>query len=268
MKTDYHIHSEFSSDSSAEMDQIADLAIAKRYNEIAFTDHFDLVPSEIAIYGVPSYYRYTKAIERLRRKYQGIKILKGVEIGEYHNCYETVDAILEIDPPDIKIGAIHILPPLRQNSSPSPSRRQEKENISLPLKHPVTREMIRSYYLENLKLVRHGNFHILAHLGVYKRYLSDEPEEECAEDLIAEIFAELIKKKIALEVNLSGLRKQMNSLVPGIKHLKMYRDMGGELVTVGSDTHHKNDFDLYYDETVTALQDLGFRHINDIGLKV
>ncbi len=254
-KTDYHIHSEFSADSEAKLKDIAEAAIQKGYKKIAFSDHFDLVPSEIAHYGVPSYYNFSQAISGIKKVYPEIKILKGVELGEYYQCHELVDEILAIDPPDIKIGAIHVLAPIDGKSI---------RNISLPLKEQVSPRLIRDYYLENLRLVEHGNFDILAHLGVYKRYLEKEPDESCADDIIEQILKTIINKGIALEVNLSGKRKRLNSLVPGESLLKRYKSLGGERVTIGSDTHHVNDLDIYYDVTVDLLTKIGFELINKV----
>jgi len=235
------------------MDEVIRKAIDKGYAEIAFSDHFDLVPSEIAIYGVPSYYGITKSIDQMRQKYPSIRILKGVELGEYHNCYKTVDKILSIDPPDVKIGAIHILHPLEEGS-------KMKVNISLPLKHDVTPRLIRAYYRENLDLVKHGGFDILAHLGVYKRYLSAQPDESCAQDIIEEIFRIIIEKGIILEVNLSGRRKRYGNYIPEIGYLEKYYRMGGRKISIGSDTHSIDDFDEFFDEATTLLiGELGFQ---------
>lgn len=254
-KIDYHIHSEFSSDSKAKMKDIVKSAIQKGYQTIVFADHFDLVPSEIAHYGVPSYYNFSQAISGIRKAFPEIKVLKGVELGEYHQCYQLVDEILAINPPDIKIGAIHVL---------KPTNGRNIRNISLPLKEQVDTRLIRDYYSENLRLAEHGNFDILAHLGVYKRYLEREPDETCAYEIIDEIFKTLIKKGIALEVNLSGKRKKLNRLVPDETLLKQYKKLGGEKVTVGSDTHHIDDLDLHYELTVKLLKEIGFRSINSV----
>jgi len=255
LRIDYHIHSYFSADSKAEMEDIVSKAIAKGYDAIAFSDHFDLVPSEIAFYGVPSYYQYSRKIEEMRTMFPSIKILKGIELGEYHECYEMADAILNVTPPDIKIGAIHVLPPLEKDG-------KKKVNVSIPLLQEVTPQLIKSYYAQNLELVRYGNFDILAHLGVYKRYLTTPPDESCAQDTIDEIFRLLIKKDIALEVNYSGRGKPYRRLIPEVAFLERYREMGGDKIVIGSDAHRVEDFDVYYDETAEILFDkLGFQQV-------
>jgi len=246
MKIDYHIHSQFSADSSLNMDVVIGKAVRRRYAEIAFTDHFDFLVSEIKEWGLPSYKDYSKAIADAKSRLHGLQILKGVELGEYHRCFEMADEVIGSDPPDFKIGAIHVL--------------SSGENISVPLKIKVTPELIASYYRDNLELVKHGNFDILAHLGVYKRYLVNKPDESVADDIIKEIFSIIIDKKIALEVNLSGMSRTLRDILPDEKHLLLYKKMGGELLTIGSDAHTQESFDNNYDVAIRRLNGLGFSH--------
>ena len=248
MKIDYHIHSEFSADSSADMNSIIRKAIKRKYTEIAFTDHFDLLPTEIAIYGTPSYLRYSEAITEIQKIYPAISILKGVELGEYHRAYQLADRIMDIcDPPDLKIASIHILP--------------DGSNVSEPFDEEMSRDSIEAYYRENLDLVTFGNFDILGHLGIYKRYLTKEPDECSSLEMIREIFRKMIVQRIALEVNLSGLRNSLKQLIPSAEYLRIYRELGGELITIGSDSHRAEHFDADYDRAIGELSACGFRYI-------
>lgn len=244
MKIDYHIHSTFSADSCLDMKALIKKGVKMGYSEIAFTDHFDLLPSEIAIYGTPSYVGYSESIDALRSKYS-LSILKGVELGEYHLSHKLADEVLSYsEAPDLKIASIHVLP--------------DGTNVSEATPAEITKDLIESYYLENLALVSYGNFHILGHLGIYKRYLSEVPDESFLAEIIESIFKLLIEKRIALEVNLSGLRNPCNELIPSKKFLKMYQQLGGELITIGSDAHRTEDFDSNYDKAICILIECGF----------
>jgi histidinol-phosphatase (PHP family) len=248
MKIDYHIHSHFSSDSNLDAPSLISAAINKGYSEIAFTDHFDLLPSEIAVYGVPSYKAYSQTVKNLRNKFPGIKILKGVELGEYHRCHKLVDEIIFTDEePDLIIASVHILP--------------DGTNCSTRNQIPFTEKHIESYYLENLALAAYGHFDILGHLGIFKRYLTEEPEEKNFLDIVEEIFKQLIRQNIALEVNLSGLRNPLKKLIPSPELLHIYRQMGGELITIGSDSHHLDHFDAHYSEAIQRLSNTGFSYL-------
>jgi len=243
MKIDYHIHGKHSSDSQTDYESIVVKAIRRKYKEIAFADHFDLIMSEIRRYGVPAYNDILKSINPLKEKYSQLSILIGVEIGDYHRCHQLIDELFAENPPDIKIASVHVL--------------RDDTNISIPIKGQLKPELIRDYYEQNLAMVEFGNFDILGHLGVYKRYFLNQPDETEFLPIIKKIFTLLIEKEIALEVNLSGIGKPVRDLIPCISHLKIYKEMGGGLITIGSDSHTVEEFDNLFDQGVKRLKDIG-----------
>ncbi len=248
MKIDYHIHSEFSADSRLDMRTLICKAVTKGYKEIAFTDHFDFLPSELAFYGTPSYVKYSRTIEKIREEFPELSILKGVELGEYHRCSDFVEEVLKHStPPDIRIASIHVLP--------------DGSNVSETSIGKMTESAIEDYYLENLALTRKGGFDILGHLGIYKRYFQEEPDESKVTGIIQDIFRTIIDKGIALEINLSGLRNYLSTLIPSDVYLRLYREMGGELIVIGSDSHKIDHFDLDYDRGVEQLISCGFSYL-------
>jgi len=56
-------------------------------------------------------------------------------------------------------------------------------------------------------------------------------------DAVRAILRRLIERGIGLEVNTSGLRSPAGEPCPGPTVLRWYRELGGELLTVGSDAH-------------------------------
>ncbi len=252
MKIDYHLHSTFSADAFSDAEDIIRKAIQCGYSEIAFTEHYDLLPSEIAIYGIPPFITYQQRIAELQNKYPEISILLGIEAGEFHLVQMLYNQITKFRRPDLLIASIHLL--------------SDGKNTSVPFDIPLTSSEIHDYYAENLKLVQLGSFDILGHLGIYKRYYEMHPrEEDSCYGLIADIFKEMIKKDIALEINYSGLRKSLHSLIPEPEHIKLYRELGGKLLTIGSDSHHVDQFDDLYDIAIQQIKDM---HIYQLYHKV
>ncbi len=245
MKIDYHLHGSFSADSNADYELMVIKAINRKYKEIAFTDHFDLIIPEIRRYGVPPYYEYVEKIAALKEKYQHLSILTGVEIGDYHRCHQFVDELFADIPPEIKIASVHAL--------------KNGDNISIPIKGNITQEQITDYYEQNLALVEYGNFDILGHLGVHKRYFINQPDESEQLPIIKNILSTIIAKDIALEVNLSGLSKPARDLIPSTNYLKMYQEMGGNLITIGSDAHTVEEFDNLIAVGIKKLREIGFK---------
>ena len=247
MKIDYHLHGEYSSDSRMNYDKLCQKAIDNGYTEIAFTEHIDFLASEIYHFGIPPYQDYFRRIRQIKDNYPQLKILCGVELGEYHRIKDIADAVMAFEQPELIIGSIHIL--------------SDGKNISIPFKEPMKDEQIRDYYEENLRLVKSCEIDILGHLGIFKRYYNEQPDETQFHPIIDEIFKTIISKNIALEINYSPLRKPYNQLLPEASYIKRYIELGGTLFTIGSDSHAINQFDDYYDTAITILKDLGVGHI-------
>jgi histidinol-phosphatase (PHP family) len=248
LKIDYHLHSSVSADAHTNPDALVKKAIARGYEEIAITDHFDLLPSEISTYGVPSYRQYIQMLESLQARYPEIHITSGMEAGELHRVKDLLMGIIAVQKPDLLIGSIHVL--------------STGKNISVPFSQPLTDAEIQDYYQENLHLVQSGDFQVLGHLGIYKRYYHQHPgAEDKYNELVAAIFEEMIKRDIALEINYSGLRKTLKSLIPEIPHLKLYLELGGKLLTLGSDAHTLAHFDDKYQQAIHLIRDLGVKSL-------
>jgi histidinol-phosphatase (PHP family) len=81
-------------------------------------------------------------------------------------------------------------------------------------------------------------------------------------DLYKNLFGILIRRGIALEVNTSGLRKKINRPSPTYELLKLYKETGGELVTVGSDAHNTSDIYSGIPHICERLAAIGFKYIS------
>lgn len=251
MRIDYHIHSKFSSDSTLSLEKLVDTAIKKKYSHIAVTDHFDFLPTEMRIYGVRPYEKYFHLLNKLKSICNPkLNVLVGAEVGEYHRVSEIADKVFETHPPDLKIGSIHVI--------------SNGKNVSNPLSEQLTKKEVLDYYNENLNLVSHGNIDILGHLGIFKRYFPNPHDDSFATSLIVEIFRTMIAKNIALEINTSGLRKPLRELIPDPVFIKLYLAQGGRLISLGSDSHRNEDFDVNYNESIDRLINTG---INQLAVK-
>ncbi|MCD4650358.1 MAG: histidinol-phosphatase HisJ family protein [Candidatus Cloacimonetes bacterium] len=243
MKIDYHIHTRFSSDAEIDLKELARKAISNGYESIAITDHYDFGAEDIANYGIPPYLKNYAAVDEIRKEFPNLDIMFGVEAGEYHRFHEWADEVFNLRPPDFIIASIHQL--------------LNGRNLSVPFSKILTPEDAKAYYQENLNLVRFGKFHILGHLSIFKRYLSMYDDSHCL-PLIEEIFQEIIGKGIALEINFSALGKTLQNVLPEPPLLHRYYEMGGRLITLGSDSHTINQFDTNYNKTVEIVRDCGF----------
>ncbi|MBI9032124.1 histidinol-phosphatase HisJ family protein [bacterium] len=243
MKKDYHIHSYFSKDSKLDPDKLIQKAIELNYQEIAFTDHLEFLFPQWSFHEEYSYQDYYDFFSLLKAKYAPkINILSGVEIGEYHQTKTQVTDYFGHLKPDLILGSIHTLLP--------------KKDISLPFQEPLSPAEIISYYKSNLELVETCDLDILAHLGIFTRFLPHNIKVGLP--ICKDIFQVMKEKNIALEINFSGLRKTTKQFLPHFQVLDLYAMEEGKLISIGSDTHQLSDFDDNYDNVLSILDEKGY----------
>ncbi len=245
MKYDYHIHTEDSYDSRIKADDLVKKAIELNYDEIAITEHLDLLPQELSIFGLPSLKRYVQRIALLKQKYPQIRILTGIEIGDYHQVRDFAQRLIQEVELELVIGSVHFL--------------YDHTNVALPLPHPLSSSQVEDYYRQNLSLVSTCDIDILAHLGVYKRHYPGIPNEQAAYPLIKDIFRVMIERSIALEINLSALRNGYPSFLPEEHIVQLYLELGGSLFSIGSDAHYLDHFDVFRDRVPERWNSSSFR---------
>ncbi|MBP7333216.1 MAG: histidinol-phosphatase HisJ family protein [Candidatus Cloacimonas sp.] len=233
MKFDYHLHTEDSYDSSLKAIDLLKRAIQLKYDEIAITEHLDLLPLEMRTYGVPSLNRYYQRIKELKSRTSEINVLIGIEVGDYQRVKNYASVLVENFAFDLILGSVHFL--------------SDNTNVAIPLPKPLSEEQVKDYYLQNLALVSSCDIDVLAHLGVYKRCYDHIPDETIHYSLLHDIFQTMIQRGIALEINYSPLRRGYPSFIPELPLLEMYLNLGGKLFSLGSDAHQIEHFDLYRD---------------------
>lgn len=226
--TDYHLHSQYSWDSKLHAKDLLDKAISLNYTAIALTEHLDLLPWELSVNGLLSLKEYSAYVDMLKTQYPQLKIIKGIEIGDYHRVKDFASALVREIDLELTLGAVHFL--------------SDQINVAVPLARPLSDEQVKDYYLQNLSLVRECEIDVLAHLGVYKRYYEQQPNEEHALPIVKDIFNVMIEKQIALEINYSPYRKDYGNCLPEPCFLELYKVMGGKLFTIGGDCHHLDHF--------------------------
>jgi histidinol-phosphatase (PHP family) len=249
MKIDTHIHTEFSSDSTIKIKELIDKALNKNYSYICITEHFDLLPDEIMHYGLPSLLKYYNTIQNFRKNYPDITIGFGIELGEPHRISQLKEIILQDLNFDYIIGSLHVL--------------KSKKNMSTPINFTLQDSDIMQYYEEIIEIINMGGFDTLGHLGIFKREIKDPTtiNESLYLSYLNRIFKLMISKDICLEVNYSGYRSLCNSTIPNLNELKLYKSLGGKMISIGSDSHNIDFFDKFYDRCVNDILNAGFESI-------
>lgn len=248
MLADYHVHSHFSDDTDFPMEKEIQKAIELGLDELCFTEHVD--------YGVPTvincdYDAYFEEMDRMKKKYQEKIALKtGIEFGIQVHTVDYYEDIFSKYPFDFVIFSCH------QVENQEFCRQQVQ-------KGKTQREYNRRYYQEILDVVKiYKNYSILGHLDVVKRYdLEGEIAFDEIRDLIEEIFEVIIADGKGIELNTSSFAYQLKSLMPSREILELYYDMGGRIITIGSDAHNADRIGDRIKESEEILKEIGFEGI-------
>ncbi len=252
---DYHLHSHFSSDSEMSLDEICTTAINKGLTEIAITDHYDLDYQDDQIEFLFNKNNYLREIDNLQKEYSNLLTIKrGIELGMQPHLCKRCTAFIGNDF-DYVIASIHT------------AERKDLYQGDFFIGYQQW-EAYQKYLIEMYQIIdSYNNFSVIGHLDVVRRYgdygtapdLVDDPE---ARTIIEEILKILIKKEKGLEVNTSGYYIGNGAdPLPSRKILKLYHELGGEIITLGSDSHYTQQIAFRFQETVQLLKEIGFQYL-------
>ena len=244
---DCHTHTQFSVDSEADIRAMIERAIALDLAAYAITDHCECstwYPKEHYtetecfdhFHYAADFERSLQAVTALKEEYgQKINLICGTELGQATHDMEAAEKAVSDERLDFTIGSLHQL-------------RGEKDFYYIDYQEMTEDEilsLLNRYFHEIYELCKWGKFDVLGHLTYSMRYMKRrfgiEPDISCFDEIIAESFRELIAKDKGIEINTSGLRQGFGDCFPSLKYVKLFRDLGGRLVTVGSDAHNVED---------------------------
>ncbi len=238
---DFHMHSRVSFDSKA--DPLDMLAAAERagLREICFTDHMDFDPSGDAdlAFRQEAYHQAYDALPE-----SPVTVRLGMEFGMLPDNRAVFLEEANKRPYDFIIGSVHFAGGLDPYY---PAYWQGR-----------SQEQAYECYLQSILecLQTHRDFSVLGHL-TYPTKASANPSPKPYTmarygDLAEEILRKLIDLGIGLEVNTSGLRAG-NEPLPPLEFVRRYVELGGEILTIGSDAHVPQRVGQYIPQTLAAL---------------
>lgn len=261
MQADYHVHCEFSDDSVYPMEDVVTDAIGLGLEELCFTDHVDYgikvdwdSGQEIVWRnGEPmanvDYPRYFAKIADMQEKYgDRIRIRRGLELGVQSHTIPQFEALTKKYPLDFAILSIHQVGD------------EEFWNGEF-LQGRTRREFNEAYYRKMLRVVQSfKNYSVLGHMDLIARYAPEggDPFDE-VKDLIEEILKVVIADGKGIEVNTSSVRYGLSDWQPSTKILELYRDLGGRIITIGSDSHKPAHLAAHISAAKEMLKGLGFQ---------
>ncbi len=254
IKYDSHLHSDFSGDSDTPAAQMVVRAIVLGLDGLCFTEHEDPdVPLSDCDFRV-DFDRYFSEMTRLREQYRGrIRIGVGMEFGIQPQLPEAFARLSRQYPFDFVIASLHNLNGKDPYYPSYFEGRAERDCYE---------EFFRVQY-ETLKACDPASFDTLGHMDYIVRYGPNRSKfysYESYAEFIDPILRLLIENGKCLEVNTGGLKYGLGEPNPCAGVLRRYRELGGELVTVGSDAHEPEYLGYRFDDAAELLSGLGFRY--------
>ena len=273
IRSDNHVHTAFSTDSNESMQHMLQQAINLGFSSICFTDHMDydfpadfIKTKETEMCFLFDMEDYLLEIHKMREKFPALEIRQGVELGLKPSALKPALELTHSHPLDFVIGSTHLVDDMDPYYPVFWEGTEENDGI-------------RRYYeatLENINLS--FDFDVYGHLDYILRYtptmkrLQQEHqntdsylETQCKihAEIIDEILQQIIDTGHGIEVNTAGLKYGMGHTNPHEWILTRYHELGGEIITTGSDAHEQKHLGYQFTSLPTLLKQCGYDYYTE-----
>lgn len=259
IQSDFHMHTAFSGDCDTPVRSMLDGAVKKGLKTVCITDHDDKdypFHEEIAErkfeFDVDDYFR---TLERFRGEYAGkLAIRTGIEIGLQPHLGQYYKDLVNGHPFDFVIGSVHVV------NGYDPYYGELFEGKTDEEAYAETFQAT----LENLDIIQ--DFDVLGHIDYVVRYGKHQAEEYSYErfaSCIDKILTKIISMGKGIELNTAGLKYGLGFAHPHPDILKRYRQLGGEIITVGADAHKPEHIAYDFGKAADILRSCGFEYYTE-----
>lgn len=269
MIIDCHTHTHNSPDADRKsVAELCERAIELKLDALAVTDHceanrfysmehYGKAPQPDNLYDTYNFKEYflksmaenAEAKELFKGK---LNFVCGIELGQATQDLQAAEEILADERLDFIIGSMHEIPGHLDFAFLDYS----KENIS---------KLLDEYFHEIYELCKWGKFDVLGHLTYTLRYIEGEYGYEADmtpyREIIAESFRLLANNGKGIEINTSGLRQKYGKTFPTLEYVKLFKDLGGEIISIGSDSHTPDDLAKGVKQGIELAKTAGFNNV-------
>ncbi|NLC73482.1 MAG: histidinol-phosphatase HisJ family protein [Ruminococcaceae bacterium] len=260
---DYHVHSSCSFDAKNRMFEMAAAASRRGISELCFTDHADIgVPETLQIgpidFSLPGNQAH-QYIEAMEKAPEGIFMTLGLELGAPNHMPEVGKRIFFMPEYDFILGALHNL---RGKPDFYEIRYRSEEHCL---------ELYDAYLDELIEIAELGCFDVMAHIGYCVRYMRKYGFDinityDRFGDKLDYLLRTIIDAGKGIELNTAdlvpgGRQNPLLAPLPTVEILNRYKELGGDIITVGSDAHNVNTVGIGIAEGYELLRDIGFSYV-------
>lgn len=253
---DCHMHSSFSADSGTHMEDMILKAVSIGLKGVCFTEHLDPDYPTVPEPEQPDFSldipAYQNTLNDLKQKYRNtLDIRFGIELGLQPHLGNSFTELVKTYPFDFVIGSSHIVHGADPYYPEFFNGRRESDCYM---------EYFESI-LENLAAFSEMDSY--GHLDYIVRYGPSQNREYSYRryhDILDEILRALISKNVGLELNTGGFHYGLGEPNPCTDIIRRYRELGGEIITVGADAHAPHNIAHSFDKAADILSECGFRY--------
>lgn len=263
---DCHTHTQFSMDSEADIVAMIERARELGLAAYAVTDH-----CECNCWYPEEHYENTElfdyfnckddfeaslsAVTALKEQYPDFNLICGTELGQPVAALDIAEKCISDPRLDFVIGSIHQIT-------------NEKDFYYINYYRMSTDEinkLLEGYFNEIYELCKWGKFDVLGHLTYCLRYMKIRnnitPNMKLFDEIITECLRTLADKGKGIEINTSGIRQGFGTTFPSLKYIKLFRELGGKIISVGSDAHKVRDLGANISDGIELAKTAGFNEI-------
>ncbi len=253
---DQHMHSNISFDSHTPRTTMAEAALGAGLSALCFTDHYDVVDENGHIHPTydwqPARRQQAEACATLGDQ---LVLGYGIEVGNAPENFAAAEGVLQEPGLDLVIASIH-------NGSAALNRVDyycaDYDSTALCHRH------LEDYFGSLLQLADWGQFDVLGHLPYPLRYMRDRDHQPVTLDPYQDVIREILRRTVqagrGIELNTCLYHPDSAADYAGI--LTTFRELGGEIVTVGADAHTPNNVGHAIADGYQLLCQCGFRYVS------
>lgn len=257
--SDFHMHSDFSTDCDASPRSMIEGALRKGLDIICFTDHNDKDYPFHEDVGITSFSfdldEYFKTMMALQSEYADrIEVCIGIEIGLQQHLGEYYKELVNKYPFDFVIGSVHVV------NGADPYYQEMFQNRT------DTEAYLETFIvtLEDLQAVE--DFDVLGHIDYVVRYGKHQAAEYSYKkyaDYLDAILKKVISMGKGIEINMAGFKYGLGFCHPHPDILKRYKELGGEIITIGADGHRPEHIAYDFERVEGILKGCGFKYYTE-----
>lgn len=253
MLIDIHLHSSFSFDSEEKIENYLSAARSAGVPAIGFSEHYDydalIDGANITVADIPG---YVDGLKSLKARYENPEILCGIEFGYRDFAVGHYRQLIERYNFDYVINSVHTL-----------EGRGDCFHDAF-FEGRTLKESYADYFKAVLESVRADfDYQIVGHIGYVSRYRTGDGSRifyKNFADIIDEILSEIIKRGKCLEINTSTGNSK-GCFLPDCDIIERYLQLGGEILSFGSDAHRAADYLRKHNELSEYLKSVGVKRL-------